>query len=377
MIRPESRTLPDARELRVVILSDAIVSRNGVGTYYEDLAQHLADRVEAVTLLAPSADEKAEFRGFAFPMPGDPTQKLYWPSPIWLGQVIRNLDPHVIISATPGGYGMLGLAMAAYLKTAFCVGYHTEYSELAGLYWSRTSGKVYNALLALWDSLMFRFGSLVMVTNEALRERALSLGAVEAHIVGTPVQDAFLARPHPPPPREVRTVTFIGRLAPEKELGQVLESADAFPHLSFRVAGDGPLRGDVEEWSRSRPNLDYVGWVPRSRVLELLDDTDLLVLPSRFETFGTVAFEAMIRGRLALVSRNCGIRRWPDLAPGLLTMEEGEPLRRAMGRILAMEPEALEATARRGMEASRAMSRKTVDDWVALLRRAVAEKRFA
>jgi hypothetical protein len=31
----------------------------------------------------------------------------------------------------------------------------------------------------------------------------------------------------------------------------------------------------------------------------------------------------------------------------------------------------------RGMEAARAMSRKTIDDWVALLQRAVAEKRFA
>lgn len=377
MNRMGSHRLPDPRELRVVILSDAMPSRNGVGTYYADLAEHLAERVEEVTLLAPPAEGEGEFRGLAFPMPGDPTQKLYWPSPFWLGHQVRKLDPHVIIAATPGGYGMLGLAMAAYLRTAFCVGYHTEYSELAGLYWKKTFGKVYNTLLALWDRLMFRFGSVVLATNEALRDRALVLGAQEAHIMGTPVQAEFLSRPLPPPPREIRTVTFAGRLAPEKELGQIREAAQALPQLQFHIAGEGPLREEVEGWARALPNLTYDGWMERMDVLDLMDATDLLVLPSRFETFGTVAFEAMIRGRLVLVSAYCGIIRWPELASGLFEMMEGEPLHRAMERVLAMDGDELEARALRGMEAGRAMSQRTIDDWVALLQRAVAEKRFA
>jgi len=377
MNRTGSHRLSDPRDLRVVILSDAMPSRNGVGTYYADLAEHLSDRVEQVTLLAPPAEGEGEFRGLAFPMPGDPTQKLYWPSPFWLGHQVRELDPHVIISATPGGYGMLGLGMAAYLRTAFCVGYHTEYSELAGLYWKKSFGKFYNALLAFWDRLMFRFGSVVLATNESLRDRALVLGAQEAHIMGTPVQAEFLNRPLPPSPREIRTVTFAGRLAPEKELGQIRAAAEALPHLQFHIAGEGPLRKDVEGWARALPNLTYDGWMVRTGVLDLLDVTDLLVLPSRFETFGTVAFEAMIRGRLALVSAHCGIIRWPELTSGLFVMEEGEPLHRALERILAMEGSELEETALQGMEASRAMSRRTIDDWVTLLQQAVAEKRFA
>ena len=310
-------------------------------------------------------------------MPGDPTQKLFWPSPVWLGRRVKELHPHIIISATPGGYGMLGLGMAAYLRTAFCVGYHTEYSELAGLYWRKSFGNLYNTLLGLWDRLMFRFGSVVLATNRALRERALQLGAQEARIMGTPVHADFLKRPVASPPREIRTVTFVGRLAPEKELGQVLEAVRAFPDLHFRVAGEGPLRGEVEDWARNRRNLEYVGWITRDQVLSHLDETDLLVLPSRFETFGTVAFEAMTRGRLALVSAHCGIIRWPQLVPGLFVMEEGEPLARALGRLLTLDADTLEGVARRGMESSRAMSRETVDEWVALIQRAVAEKRFA
>jgi glycosyltransferase involved in cell wall biosynthesis len=369
--------LPPPEGLRVVILSDAVSSRNGVGTYYDDLAHHLESRVGQVTLLAPPANGDGNFRGWTTVMPGDPTQRLYWPSPIWLGRIVQELDPHVIVAATPGGFGMLGLAMAATLRTAFCVGYHTEYSELAGLYWKDSFGKVYHALLALWDRLMFRFGSVVLVTNESLLRQALSLGAKEAHIMGTPIQADFLETPIEPHPREIRTVTFTGRLAPEKELGQILEASEAFPELHFRIAGDGILRPEVEARAARQENLEYVGWITRDKVLDLLDQTDLLVLPSRFETFGTVAFEAMVRGRLALVSPNCGIARWPELAPGLVVMEEGETLVEALRRLRALPPEERVAVAQRGHRASQAMSWRTVDDWVQTLQRAVAGKTFS
>jgi glycosyltransferase involved in cell wall biosynthesis len=376
MILP-SGGLPAPEALRVVILSDAVSSRNGVGTYYDDLAHHLESRVGQVTLLAPPAKGTGSFRGLTMPMPGDPTQKLYWPSPLWLGRKIKELDPHVIVAATPGGYGMLGLAMAAALRTAFCVGYHTEYSELAGLYWKESYGRFYNGLLAQWDRLMFRFGPVVLVTNESLLHQALNLGAKEARIVGTPIQVDFLETPVKPHPREIRTVTFTGRLAPEKELGQVMEASEAFPDLLFRIAGDGILRSEVEARAANQPNLEYVGWITRDRVLDLLDRTDLLVLPSRFETFGTVAFEAMVRGRLALVSHNCGIARWPELERGLLVMNEEEDLIGAMRRLLALKQDDRVAVAERGLEASREMSWRTVDDWVGTLQRAVVGKRFS
>ncbi len=374
--RPHT-TLPDPHTLRVVILSDAVSSRNGVGTYYDDLAHHLEGRVGEVTLLSPPGEEEGEFRGWTMAMPGDPTQKLFFPSPIWLGQVVKKLQPNVIIAATPGGYGMLGLAMAASLRTAFCVGYHTEYSELAGLYWQETLGKYYNALLALWDRLMFRFGSVVLVTNENLLYQALARGAKEALIMGTPIQVEFLETPVTPHPREIRTVTFTGRLAPEKELGQVFEASKRFPDLRFRIAGDGILRPEVEARAQAQENLEYAGWISRDRVLSLLDDTDLLVLPSRFETFGTVAFEAMVRGRMTLVSPNCGIARWPELEEGLFLMREGECLTDSLERLLAMDPDTRTAVAERGFRASREMGWRTVDDWVATLQRAVAGKRFS
>jgi glycosyltransferase involved in cell wall biosynthesis len=364
-------------DLRVVFLSDAVPARNGVGTYYDDLADHLRDRLGGVMLLTPPADESEPFVGWTTPMPGDPTQRIYFPSPRMYWRRIRDFDPHVIVSATPGGYGLLGLLLAAAFRTALAVGYHTEYSELAGLYWAGPKGKAYKGAMALWDRMMVRFGSSVLVPNALLRDTALSWGARDVRIMGTPVQKRFLDEPTSPLPRRIRTVSYVGRLAPEKELDQIRRAAGRLPSMHFRLAGDGPLRSEVEAWSRTHPNLEYVGWIPRERVLDLLDQTDLFVLPSRFETFGTAAFEAMVRRRLVLVSPHCGIVQFPDLTPGLLQMRHGENLADAAQRALSLGAEVHQRVAGAGAEAARHACRRTIDEWVEVLVTTVHESRFA
>jgi glycosyltransferase involved in cell wall biosynthesis len=111
--------------------------------------------------------------------------------------------------------------------------------------------------------------------------------------------------------------------------------------------------------------------------MEFMDETDLLVLPSKFETFGTVAFEAMARRRLVLVSPNCGIAQWPELEPGLFQMHEGETLTKAIERLSQMDPAARFAAAETGAAAARAFARHTIDQWVDVLYQAVREKRFS
>jgi glycosyltransferase involved in cell wall biosynthesis len=173
------------------------------------------------------------------------------------------------------------------------------------------------------------------------------------------------------------TVTYAGRLAPEKDLVQIRDAARELPSLRFRIAGEGPLREEVEGWASELPNLDYVGWISRDRVMDLLDQTDLLVLPSRFETFGTVALEAMVRRRLVLVSQNCGIIQWPRLASGLFQMEEGETLGQAITGLCVLAPEERAAVAGRGMREARAAAEETVDEWLEVLRSAVAQRRLS
>lgn len=359
--------------LRVALLSDAAPGRNGVGTYYDDLVEHLRSRVEAVALFSPPPQDlpRGERRpsqaGWGFPMPGDPTQTLFLPSPPAVWRAVREFRPDVIIAATPWAYGLLAIPLARRTGAALCVGYHTQFDKLAGVYWTRGLSRIMRPLLGWWDRLLFRFGNRVLVHNEALVSEALQGGAPEVSLVGTPAPRVFMDRPAPQVPDRVRSVLFVGRLAPEKRVEQVLDAARAMPHLHFRLAGDGPLSEQVGDAAAGQPNLEHLGWVDRGRILELLDASDAVVLPSRFETFGSAAYEGMLRRRAVVVSAGCGLVNWPGLAAGLFVMDEGATLTETLREVEAMEAGERRRVVEAGYGAARSLCERTVAGWVKVL----------
>jgi glycosyltransferase involved in cell wall biosynthesis len=95
-----------------------------------------------------------------------------------------------------------------------------------------------------------------------------------------------------------RLVVWAGRLVPIKDLPLLLEVvrlADRLPRVKFLVAGDGPLRHQVETASHLRGNLQFLGW--QQDIKPLLAAADMVLLTSRNE--GTPAFliEAMAAGK--------------------------------------------------------------------------------
>lgn len=369
--------------LRVGVLSDAIPGRNGVGTYYDDLVQHLRDHVARVELFCPPTgepgrpDTDGSDGGLSVPMPGDPTQRLHLPAVPELWRELSELRPHVILVGTPGAYGLLGAMKARRLDVPFCFAHHTELSKLADLYWTGTFGRAGHRILVAWNGAFLRRARTVMVHNEELVDTVRRMGARNVELVGTPISKPFLDLPPRPLDPGLDRACFVGRLAPEKELGQIVAAAEVHADVGFRIVGDGPLREEMDARARALPNLEMVGWVERSRVRELLDETDLLLLPSRYETFGTVALEAMARGRLALVSSQCGIAQWPELARGLFRMAPGEDLAEALSRIRALSPAERQEVADRGRDAALSLNADTVRHIASILARAADTTRRA
>jgi hypothetical protein len=98
-----------------------------------------------------------------------------------------------------------------------------------------------------------------------------------------------------------------------------------------------------------------------------LDDTDLLVLPSQVEAFGTVALEAMARARLTLVSAGCGIANWPAFRDALTVMAADESLTNAISRLLTQPPEALIDQAEQGRQQAHTMANDCIEQWIKLI----------
>ncbi|MDG1851009.1 MAG: glycosyltransferase family 4 protein, partial [Gammaproteobacteria bacterium] len=120
----------------------------------------------------------------------------------------------------------------------------------------------------------------------------------------------------------LKSCLFAGRLAREKNIEALLKAVKDFPDMQFSIAGDGPLREKIIAALQENHNLEYLGWLSRHALRKKIDEHDALLLPSHFETFGTVALEAMAREKLVFVSQGCGITHWNKLLPGLIVIDE-------------------------------------------------------
>jgi glycosyltransferase involved in cell wall biosynthesis len=301
-------------------------------------------------------------------MPGDPTQRLVIPDLRRVRRALNKLDPHLIVSVTPGAFGLLGQRAARRMGVPLVSAFHTHFEGLAALYWGPLRRRLVNAPLQAANRYLFRSSSAVLINNGALEVTVRRLGARNCEVMGTPLDAAFL-EPPPPPPTRIDTVCFAGRLAAEKNIDAILDAVREWPALQFVIGGEGPLRAQVEAAAEQHPNLRYVGWLQRRDLRRVIDASSLLVLPSHAETFGSVALEAMARARPVLVSANAGIHQWPQLRPGMFRLEAEETLSMALDRLLGYDPESLAATAASARQAAEAFHRATISQWLEVLQR--------
>ena len=102
-----------------------------------------------------------------------------------------------------------------------------------------------------------------------------------------------------------RAILFAGRLAREKGVETVLEAwkrdSDRLPPLW--IAGDGPMRADVER--AAGPRICYLGKLRRDALGERMSQSACVLVPSLVEeSFGLVAVEAMARGVPVVAARS-------------------------------------------------------------------------
>jgi len=98
-------------------------------------------------------------------------------------------------------------------------------------------------------------------------------------------------------------ILFVGRLEPLKGITSILKVLAAINRTDIRlvVIGDGPFKDKVV----ACPFVYYPGKVQHVEMYKYYNACDLLVIPSYYETFGLVAFEALACG-CRVLSRNVG-----------------------------------------------------------------------
>jgi glycosyltransferase involved in cell wall biosynthesis len=177
---------------------------------------------------------------------------------------------------------------------------------------------------------MVRGASAWLPAGSRAREHAVALGAVRerCHFFPTSpdsrrlVGEIAALRAEAPPPRaalglpEDGVVAFVGRVVHDKAPDVLM---DAIGLLASRracrlvVAGDGPLLPALKAHPAAR-HATFLGFVQPPDVLRLLAASDVLALPSRYETWGAVATEALAAGLPVVLSDRVGCA--PDVLGG-------------------------------------------------------------
>ena len=92
-------------------------------------------------------------------------------------------------------------------------------------------------------------------------------------------------------------VLYTGRISKEKGVlelpGIIRMIRSIIPEVQMVVAGTGPA---LEELKKEIPEAFFLGWVGRDYLPALFMSADILLLPSRFDTFSCVALEALSCG---------------------------------------------------------------------------------
>lgn len=105
-----------------------------------------------------------------------------------------------------------------------------------------------------------------------------------------------------------KTIITAGRLVPWKGFGPLILAMKSLPDWKLFIAGDGPMKKDLESiiWSNNlQDSVFLLGQVDRRELIKKIQSSDIFVLNTHFESFSFQVVEAMACGT-PIITTNIG-----------------------------------------------------------------------
>ncbi|MCB1477020.1 MAG: glycosyltransferase family 1 protein [Rhodobiaceae bacterium] len=252
---------------------------NGVVRTLERLAAELKHFGIAVDFLTPDA-----FR--TLPLPGYPEIRLAMAGKGAIRKRLEEMLPDHVHIATEGPIGFATRAACRATGRAFTTSYHTRFPEYVAARLPIPESVTYSLLRRFHNS-----GSATLVATPSLAGELRRHGFTKLAPWTRGVDlDRFAPsrRVDIDLPRPI--FIYVGRLAVEKSIDEFLKLDLPGSKL---VVGDGPQREELE--SRF-PSAHFAGVAEGLALAGLYAAADVMVFPSRTDTFGLVVLEALASG---------------------------------------------------------------------------------
>ena len=326
--------------LRIAVVTETWPPEvNGVAMTLAKLVQGLSHRNHDVQLIRPrqtktdspmsdASLEEVLMRGM--PIPRYPELKLGLPSKKTLVKTWTLRRPDVVHIATEGPLGWSALQAAKVLKLPVTSDFRTNfqsYSKHYGVGWLR------KPIVAYLRKFHNATACTMVPTRELMRTlsqngfanlKVVSRG-VDTKLFNIAKRDTSL-RSSWGATDDTKVLISVGRMAPEKNLDQVLKTYDALKSTgqAFKLVmvGDGPLK---EQFQKRYPEIIFPGMLSQSNLATYYASSDLFIFPSQTETFGNVTLEALASGIPVLAFDCAAARDWVQTGVNGWLIAENNP----------------------------------------------------
>jgi phosphatidylinositol alpha 1,6-mannosyltransferase len=227
-------------------------------------------------------------------------------------------EPDVVHVATEFSLGIAGVKAARQLGLPIIASAHTDYEQYAARY------GVTWAVRAGWHYLRWFYGQAhrVLCPSRIYEEALHTQGVMHTGIWSRGVDPEVFSPGYRSEDYRAAfglgpddlLVTYIGRIAREKNLGLLLEAWETLaPERgpgALVLVGRGPLEDDIRR--REIPGVYVSGLLQGAALSAAYASADVFAFPSSTETFGNSLLEAMGSGLPSLVAASGGVLEFAE-----------------------------------------------------------------
>jgi colanic acid/amylovoran biosynthesis glycosyltransferase len=225
-----------------------------------------------------------------------------------------NKGPYDIVHCHFGPMGRIAIILKSIgaIRTKIVT---TFYGADISSYIQRNGTRIYDNLFAQ--------GNLFLCVSEQMKRILLKLGCEEhkiiIHRLGVPINELNSFTIKPKANHNFKLIT-VARLAEKKGLQYGIQSVAQllrkYPTIEYKIAGDGPLKSNLQNLIgdlKASNNIKLLGWKTKEQIIELLQDSDILLAPSVTSQSGdcegipVAILEALERGLPVLSTLHSGI----------------------------------------------------------------------
>lgn len=337
--------------LRIVLFAETFLPHtDGVVTRLTHTLRELHAAGDDVLVVAPDAKGLPEDYAGAqvvpapsIPLPVYREMRLGLPlASARLQAAVRAFAPEVIHAVNPVVLGRAAFTMARRLGIPLVASYHTNIAQYAARYHLGALESIsWRYLRHLHNQALLNLCTSRPILEELARRSFQRLDLWEPGVDSARFSPAWRSeewRARLTGGRPDATILLsVGRLATEKGLDQLAPALSQLPpdcHLS--IVGRGPAEAELRAAFAGLP-VTFLGPLYGDDLAHAYASADIFTLPSRTETLGLVALEAMASGLPVVAARAGGV---PDLVAdgqtGLLCApEDPESLTHALAALAA------------------------------------------